>query len=430
MNYQKEQINNSWLIRAHLRFLWNGIVKCIKSIWGILGIIALFMVLYYGNTLLKYRSYELKGMEYIANRTNAFVFTFIVIVALIIYLLMYGKPKGVGISKYIRIGFSNSAGETPLLLERTETNKGLITLTFRNVGIPLDVWKDNKGQLESILNINILNIEENGKRCIVIMAASGDLVIPKHINWDNSFMSNETFELICGETYVGRIGFNLAVTPHVLIGGSTGSGKSVLLKLLLMQCVKKGAKVVIIDFKGGVDFAAEIWHKECMLVTDKETALQTLKYCYKQLFTRQDTLNKSYCRNIDDYNEKHPEKQMKRIIIGCDELAELLDKSGLDKEQKSEVAKIEAYLSSIARLGRACGIHLILATQRPDANIINGQIKNNADIRICGRADNVLSQIILDNTEASDKISPYDQGRFLNNEDFLFQAYYLNEDYL
>ena len=430
MNYQKEQINNSWLIRAHLRFLWNGIVKCIKSIWGILGIIALFMVLYYGNTLLKYRSYELKGMEYIANRTNAFVFTFIVIVALIIYLLMFGKPKGVGISKYIRIGFSNSAGETPLLLERTETNKGLITLTFRNVGIPLDVWKDNKGQLESILNINILNIEENGKRCIVIMAASGDLVIPKHINWDNSFMSNETFELICGETYVGRIGFNLAVTPHVLIGGSTGSGKSVLLKLLLMQCVKKGAKVVIIDFKGGVDFAAEIWHKECMLVTDKETALQTLKYCYKQLFTRQDTLNKSYCRNIDDYNEKHPEKQMKRIIIGCDELAELLDKSGLDKEQKSEVAKIEAYLSSIARLGRACGIHLILATQRPDANIINGQIKNNADIRICGRADNVLSQIILDNTEASDKISPYDQGRFLNNEDFLFQAYYLNEDYL
>ena len=430
MNYQKEQINNSWLIRAHLRFLWNGIVKCIKSIWGILGIIAFFMVLYYGNTLLKYRSYELKGMEYIANRTNAFVFTFIVIVALIIYLLMYGKPKGVGISKYIRIGFSNSAGETPLLLERTETNKGLITLTFRNVGIPLDVWKDNKGQLESILNINILNIEENGKRCIVIMAASGDLVIPKHINWDNSFMSNETFELICGETYVGRIGFNLAVTPHVLIGGSTGSGKSVLLKLLLMQCVKKGAKVVIIDFKGGVDFAAEIWHKECMLVTDKETALQTLKYCYKQLFTRQDTLNKSYCRNIDDYNEKHPEKQMKRIIIGCDELAELLDKSGLDKEQKSEVAKIEAYLSSIARLGRACGIHLILATQRPDANIINGQIKNNADIRICGRADNVLSQIILDNTEASDKISPYDQGRFLNNEDFLFQAYYLNEDYL
>ena len=428
MNYQKEQINNSWLIRAHLRFLWNGIVKCIKSIWGILGIIALFMVLYYGNTLLKYRSYELKGMEYIANRTNAFVFTFIVIFALIIYLLMFGKPKGAGISKYIRIGFSNSAGETPLLLERTETNKGLITLTFRNVGIPLDVWKDNKGQLESILNINILNIEENGKRCIVIMAASGDLVIPKHINWDNSFMSNETFELICGETYVGRIGFNLAVTPHVLIGGSTGSGKSVLLKLLLMQCVKKGAKVVIIDFKGGVDFAAEIWHKECMLVTDKETALQTLKYCYKQLFTRQDTLNKSYCRNIDDYNEKHPEKQMKRIIIGCDELAELLDKSGLDKEQKSEVAKIEAYLSSIARLGRACGIHLILATQRPDANIINGQIKNNADIRICGRADNVLSQIILDNTEASDKISPYDQGRFLNNEDFLFQAYWFDEN--
>lgn len=83
----------------------------------------------------------------------------------------------------------------------------------------------------------------------------------------------------------------------------------------------------------------------------------------------------------------------------------MLDKTGLSKQQKDEILKIESELSIIARQGRAFGIHLVLATQRPDATILNGQIRNNIDTRICGRADNVLSQIILDNTDASDKIA-------------------------
>ena len=84
--------------------------------------------------------------------------------------------------------------------------------------------------------------------------------------------------------------------------------------------------------------------------------------------------------------------------------------------------KIESELSIIARQGRAFGIHLVLATQRPDATILNGQIRNNIDTRICGRADNVLSQIILDNTDASDKIAKSSQGRFLTNSGKIFQA--------
>ena len=70
---------------------------------------------------------------------------------------------------------------------------------------------------------------------------------------------------------------------------------------------------------------------------------------------------------------------------------------------------------------------MILATQRPDATILSGQIKNNLDIRICGRADNVLSQIILDNTDAADMIFKDSQGIFLTNSGELFQAYLLDE---
>ena len=97
---------------------------------------------------------------------------------------------------------------------------------------------------------------------------------------------------------------------------------------------------------------------------------------------------------------------------------------GLDKPNKELVTAIIGQLSTLARLGRAFGIHLVLATQRPDANVLPGQIKNNIDIRICGRADLVLSQIILDNGDAA--ALPKDiPGRFLCNLDggTLFQGY-------
>ena len=101
--------------------------------------------------------------------------------------------------------------------------------------------------------------------------------------------------------------------------------------------------------------------------------------------------------------------------------------TGLTKEEKEQVARMENRLSTIARQGRAFGIHLFLSTQRPDANILSGQIKNNIGYRICGRADNVLSMIILDNTDASDKIPHDAQGRFLTGDGTVFQAYWFDD---
>ncbi len=105
----------------------------------------------------------------------------------------------------------------------------------------------------------------------------------------------------------------------------------------------------------------------------------------------------------------------------------MLDRTGRSKEDKELLAQIESRLATIARLGRAFGIHLILATQRPDATIIPGQIKNNLDFRVCGRADNVLSQIILDNTSAAEQIPKDARGRFILGDGTVFQGYLLDE---
>ncbi|MCD8321834.1 MAG: hypothetical protein LUC89_02990 [Oscillospiraceae bacterium] len=92
------------------------------------------------------------------------------------------------------------------------------------------------------------------------------------------------------------------------------------------------------------------------------------------------------------------------------------------------MSQVTSYLSTMARQGRAFGIHLVLATQRPDATIIPGQIRNNIDFRICGRADDVLSQIILDSTDAADQIPKAARGRFITGDGTVFQAYIFDED--
>ena len=99
-------------------------------------------------------------------------------------------------------------------------------------------------------------------------------------------------------------------------------------------------------------------------------------------------------------------------------------------KRQALIGQIESKFSTIARLGRAFGIHLMFATQRPDADVLKGQIKNNIGYRICGRADKVLSQIILDNSEGAEKISPNDQGMFLTNTGVLFKGYYVEDECL
>ena len=113
--------------------------------------------------------------------------------------------------------------------------------------------------------------------------------------------------------------------------------------------------------------------------------------------------------------------------MGCDEVAELTDKSGLtNKAEKTKIDHVIGQLSTIARQGRALGIHLILATQRPDANVLPGQIKNNIDYRACGRADNTLAIIILDNADAADML-PKDGHRFMLSDGTIFLPYYWEE---
>lgn len=327
---------------------------------------------------------------------------------------------------FISIGFINSIGVTPILIKEVKTTNTII-IVFDNVGISISEWENRKAEIESILNISIASIKiGDTNRQIVINAGIGKFDYTNTLYWNtrNNHKQNDSL-LYLGESMFNPVIVSLNDYPHFLIGGATGSGKTLLLKLILMQCINNGFIVNIADFKGGVDFG-HIWENHCTFVTDISNTTKKLDEIIAELENRKKLYAKNGYKNISDYN-KHELIKHKRIIFACDELAELLDTTGLSTKEKEPIKKIQNQLSSLARLGRAFGIHLILATQRPDANIISGQIKNNISYKICGRADQVLSQIILDNTDASTYIPSDSKGLFLNQDGTLFKAYLFDE---
>ncbi len=354
----------------------------------------------------------------------------VLITCTLVILILFGTPRGFDktTGELRRIGMTNSAGEVPILLKREWDKKhsNVEILEFDGVGIPILVWEKERGFIEAALNANIVKITEGkDKRHILLHVVPANTGLPERIVWEDKYLINDDSTLVLGQSQLGLESVDLSKIPHILLGGSTGSGKSILLKVLLVQSLKKNAVVSIADFKGGVDFP-RVWHDKCKMCFDEETLLTILTELTNELQRRKTLFRETGCANISDYNEQSA-VPLQRHIFACDEVAEVLDKTGLTKEQKERIGLIENRLSMIARQGRAFGIHLILATQRPDANILSGQIRNNIDCRVCGRADTILSQIILDNTTAAEQIPKHKAGRFILHDGTVFQGFWIDE---
>jgi S-DNA-T family DNA segregation ATPase FtsK/SpoIIIE len=373
-----------------------------------------------------------KGMLFapVLDAATKCIIVIVAVVGTFVVVGLIGTPFGSRATRenLQKIGLTNHAGEAPILMTKQQDveNLRLTVWEFESQGIPLSVWEDKRDSLEAALDVTIVRIRHSkGKSRIMLYTVPARADLPERLEWRDEYLSPDSFVLTLGESFTGPVIVNLAQIPHILIGGSTGSGKSVLLKLLLTQALRKGAVVSIADFKGGADYSS-LWRKKCQMCFNERDLLGFLTELVDELERRKVLFQASECPNIDAYNQLTGEG-LRRCIFACDEVAELLDKTGADSDRKKLLAQIESKLTTIARQGRAFGIHLILATQRPDATIIPGQIRNNMDFRVCGRADKVLSQIILDCTDAADLIPKDAQGRFLLQDGTVFQAYWFDD---
>lgn len=192
-----------------------------------------------------------------------------------------------------------------------------------------------------------------------------------------------------------EIQLNLLETPHLLVAGSTGSGKSCILNNIITSLVRKYDenyfRTILIDVKQ-VEFNQyrNIKQLATPVITDVEKAIDILNKMCSIMTNRYTILSENNARNIEEYNAKTDDKLAYYLIV-VDELADLF----------IQAPDIEIILCRLAQLGRAAGIHLILATQRPDRETITGRLKVNIPSRLALTVASVYdSRIILDQTGA------------------------------
>ncbi|HKZ56974.1 MAG TPA: DNA translocase FtsK 4TM domain-containing protein [Thermodesulfovibrionales bacterium] len=212
---------------------------------------------------------------------------------------------------------------------------------------------------------------------------------------ENFKKSNSRLTLGLGKDIFGKpIIADLLKMPHLLVAGATGSGKSVSINSMVISMLYKSTpsevKMLMIDPKL-LELSAyeEIPHLISPVITTPKEAVEALKKIVIEMERRYKVLAERAARNIENYNAQTGiEEQMSYIVIFIDELADLMF---------SVAAEVEDSIARLAQMGRAAGIHLILATQRPSVDVITGIIKANFPTRISFQVSSkVDSRTILD----------------------------------
>ncbi len=208
---------------------------------------------------------------------------------------------------------------------------------------------------------------------------SRENVFLREIISDKNFKKRDIkLPIALGKSISGEpITSDLSLMPHLLIAGTTGSGKSVCINTIILSLIYKHTpdicKFILIDPKMlELSTYEGIPHLLCPVITEAKKAASVLGWVVKEMESRYRLMTKVGVRNIDGYNEKHKVK-MPYIVVIVDEMSDLMLVAGKE---------IENYIQKLSQMARAAGIHIIMATQRPSVDVITGTIKANFPTRI------------------------------------------------
>ena len=198
---------------------------------------------------------------------------------------------------------------------------------------------------------------------------------------------------------------NIAKLPHMLIAGTTGSGKSVCMNSIIISLLYKASpedvKLIMVDPKMvELGIYNGIPHLLIPVVTDPKKAAGSLQWAVTEMMRRYKAMSDMGVRDLESFNgimlsQNEPEKKMPQVVVIIDELADLM---------LVAAKEVEESICRIAQMGRAAGIHLVIATQRPSADVITGLMKANIPSRIAFAVASAMeSRIILD-TQGAEKL--------------------------
>lgn len=321
-------------------------------------------------------------------------------------ILVFGFISVVKLLKFqkcldlLRFGIDESR---PTVLTVLNSDDKKTKIKIRSPGLGCDKFVSRKNDLESAFNQTIESIcPEEGNPQIISITMS-KIPLPKMLPYEE-FAKDLTKEgdFLIGQSRQGFIVQNIADLPHLLIAGTTGSGKSVFFKQSLISLLESTptAEFHLMDFKRGVEFGTFSPIPNVQVIKTKSSALIALKKIKAEMQLRFDYLEASKNTKID------PEKHGKpRIIIAIDEASELLaapDRFSTDAE-KETIRECRNLVNEIAKLGRAACIHIIIATQKVSKSIIDTALQENIGGRMAFRMATLANSTqVLGAKEASD----------------------------
>lgn len=317
-------------------------------------------------------------------------------------------------------GLVTVTGRIPSFISDKPIEPGLRELSLYMNGIPKKLFEEKKLQLETALHAYIDDIREERTTGALAIRYSR-ATFPEHtlLGSARGFLP-DTF--VIGDTRLHRLTTTLRDCPHLLIGGATNSGKSTALRQILavLYLNNPTTRFWMTDLKGGMEAYTFKSLDRVEIHKNQRDAIGCLEEAARLIIKRAEFFEKNQAKNIDDYQRRPRKKEtiwtdeiknvedIHRIVIVIDEAAELFLAGHLSA---TEVQKARRFAITIAAQGRAVGIHLIVAMQRPDAKALDMGIKANLLGRLCFyMSDNASSMTILDSVRAAD-LNPGIKGR-------------------
>jgi S-DNA-T family DNA segregation ATPase FtsK/SpoIIIE len=276
-------------------------------------------------------------------------------------------------------------------------------LVLTKISYSLADFINAKPRIESGLRSFIDDIKENRTKGTVEILFS-DMSLPTSVGYQNFSKSNNS-SFFVGATRASEIFGDFDKTPHLLVAGQTGGGKSTFLRNLITTLFvnSKNTQFTLIDLKGGLEFQLFEDLPRVEVIPNLDRAISDLLSLQTELNRRIEFLKKHKVKDIANLDSNSPDNSFlkSRRLIVVDEAAELFLAGG--GSDSAKIIQARRILSLIARQGRAAGINLVIATQRPDSRSLDPQVKANLSGVLCFPMQNDSSSItVLGNGRATD----------------------------
>ena len=336
----------------------------------------------------------------------------------------------------IEIGLS-TAGRQPRLMRARRSGKTWNLAWRMPAGVSVSTLLRRRDEIEEALDVSAEFWYERG--LVHMRAAAGQL--PDRVAFSDFYSRPRPkpagrLPIGIGVTRHGPLWADLADLPHLLVGGQTNSGKSAFIRQLVTWAVlthgPEDLRLGLIDLKGGLEFNVfeRLPHMLHPVARDLTGCLALMEVLLAELDHRQAALDRSGAESIRRWNTAPSGRHLPYVLVVVDEMAELSAVESSNRDEKGRRQAALASVSRICRLGRATGFHVIVSTQRPDAEAVPGQIKANIPATVAFRVRSAINSRILlgeDNTGAASLPPLAGRGIWQFDNETRFQSIWLDK---